>query len=124
MLLIKEDALYRFFTSNELPSDSCALLESITTRVDSLDETHYYNSYDLSTLLTQQIRNANKQKALPDTLKMVLVPVDVSTSTLSSTSSTTTITSVKHKQTISATAVRSANIKEDPMRLEVVYSGF
>ena len=124
MLLIKEDALYRFFTSNELPSDSCALLESITTRVDSLDETHYYYSYDLSTLLTQQIRNANKQEALPDTLKMVLVPVDVSTSTLSSTSSTTTITSVKHKQTISATAVRSANIKEDPMRLEVVYSGF
>ena len=123
MLLIKEDALHRFFTTNELPSDSCALLQSISVELDSLNETHYYYSYDLSTLLTQQLRN-NDSKSLPDTLKMVLVPVDVSTSTLSSSSSTTTITSVKHKQTVSATAIRSANIKNNPMRLEVVYSGF
>ena len=124
MLLIKEDALHRFFTTNELPSDSCALLQSISVELDSLDETHYYYSYDLSTLLTQQLRNVDNVEALPDTLKMVLVPVDVSTSTLSSSSSTTTITSVKHKQTISATAVRSANIQDNPMRLEVVFSGF
>ena len=122
MLLIKANALDRFFSSNELPSDSCALLESITIEIDSLNQTRYYYEYDLSTLLTQQLR-ANKDE-LPDTLRMVLVPVDVSTSTLSSTSSTTTITSIKHKQTVSATAIRSANIKNNPMRLEVVYSGF
>lgn len=125
MLLIKEDALERFFSTNELPSDSCALLQSITATVDTLEETHYYYSYDLSTLLTQQLRNAtDRGQELPDTLMMVLVPVDVTTGTLSSSSSTTTITAVKHKQTISATAVRSANIKNNPMRLEVVYSGF
>ncbi len=122
MLLIKEDAIERFFTTNELPSDSCALLEAITSRTDSLEETHYYYSYDLSKLLTQQLRNKDNAKALPDTLDMVLVPVDVTTTTVSS--STTTITAVKHKQTISATAIRSANIEDDPMRLEVVYSGF
>ena len=124
MLLIKEDAIDRFFSTNELPSDSCALLQSITSRTDSLEETHYYYSYDLSLLLTQQLRNQDNAKALPDTLNMVLVPVDVTTSTLSSSSSSTSITAVKHKQTISATAVRSANIKNNPMRLEVVYSGF
>ena len=122
MLLIKEDAIDRFFSSNELPTDSCALLESITVRTDSLEETHYFYSYDLSSLLTKQLRNKDNAQVLPDTLNMVLVPVDVKTSTTSS--STTTITAVKHKQTISATAIRSANIKNNPMRLEVVYSGF
>ena len=123
MLLIKEDALQRFFTTNELPSDSCALLQSITTETDSLEEVHYYYSYDLSSLLTQQLRNPDTS-TLPDTLNMVLVPVDVTTGTLSSSSSTTTITAVKHKQTVSATAIRSANIENNPMQLEVVYSGF
>ena len=124
MLLIKEDAIDRFFSTNELPSDSCALLESITTRTDSLEETHYFYSYDVSALLTQQLRNKDNAKALPDTLNMVLVPVDVKLTTASSTSSTTSITAVKHKQTVSATAIRSANIENNPMRLEVVYSGF
>ena len=123
MLLIKADAMDRFFAGNELPSDTCALLESITTVVDSLDETHYYYNYDLSTLLTQQLRDRNAG-SLPDTLRMVLVPVDVTTGTVSSSSSATTITAVKHKQTVSATAVRSANIENNPMQLEVVYSGF
>ncbi len=125
MLLIKADALQRFFTSNELPSDTCALLQSMTVSIDTLEQTHYYYSYDLSSLLTQQLRDASDRAVvLPDTLKMVLVPVDVTSGTLSSSSTTTTITSVKHKQTISATAIRSANIKNNPMRLEVVYSGF
>lgn len=125
MLLIREDALDRFFRSNELPSDSCALLQDYAIEVDSLEESHYYYSYDLSSLLTQQFRYAtDKGMPLPDTLKMVLVPVDVSTGTLSSTSTTTTITSVKHKQTVSATAIRSANIENNPMQLEVVFSGF
>lgn len=124
MLLIKEDAIGRFFSTNELPTDSCALLESITARTDSLEETHYFYSYDLSSLLTQQLRNQDKAKVLPDTLNMVLVPVDVTTSTTSSSGTTTTITQVKHKQTVSATAIRSANIKNNPLRMEVVYSGF
>ena len=123
MLLIKESALERFFSSHELPSDSCALLQSLSMSVDSLEETHYFYSYDLSTLLTYQLREKDPS-LIPDTLKMVLVPVDVKKGTLSSSSSTTTITDVKHKQTISATAIRSANIENNPMRLEVVYSGF
>jgi len=123
MLLIKEDALERFFTDNELPSDSCALLQSLTSSTDTLGTTHYCYSYDLSTLLTEQLRQTGSETtALPDTLKMVLVPVDVTTTATSSTS--TAVTAVKHKQTVSATMIRSANIAEYPMQLEVVYSGF
>ena len=123
MLLIKADAVDRFFSSNELPSDTCALLQSISIESDSLDQTYYCYSYDLSSLLTQQLRRQTESgESLPDTLKMVLVPVDVTTTATSSTS--TAVTAVKHKQTISATVIRSANIQNDPMQLEVVYSGF
>lgn len=122
MMLIKEDALDWFFESNELPSDSCALLESITLETDSAGENRYYYNYDLSTLLTQQLREREAGRPVPDTLAMVLVPVDVKTSTTSS--SSTTVTAVQHKQTISVTVIKSANISTDPMQLEVVYSGF
>lgn len=123
MLLIKEDAMDRFFSTNELPSDTCALLQSITVGIDTMGVDHYYYEYDLSSLLTQQLRRQTQQgDSLPENLKMVLVPVDVTTTAVSSTS--TSVTSVKYKQTISATVIRSANIQDDPMRLEVVYSGF
>lgn len=122
MLLIKEDAMERFFTSNELPSDSCALLQSVSTKQDSASVVHYYYTYDLSALLTRVLREKKAGTAVPDTLSMVLVPVDVSTTMVSS--SSTSVTAVKHKQTISATVVRSANVSSEPMQLEVVYSGF
>lgn len=122
MLLIREEALARFFSSNELPTDTCALLQSISFDVDSLDVTHYMYDYDLSSLLTHEFRRREAGETLPDSLTMVLVPVDVTT--VQSSSTTTSVTAVKHKQTISATVIRSANIKNDPMQLEVVYSGF
>lgn len=122
MLLIKETALGRFFREKELPSDTCAILGTLTYQTDSVSNKHYYYSYDLSTLLTNQLRNMAED--LSDTLHMVLVPVDVTTAATSSSSSS--ITAVKHKQTVSATAIRSANEGngDTRMQLEVVYSGF
>lgn len=120
MLLVKESSLDRFFRKKELPSDTCAILGTLTYSKDSLDALHYYYSYDLSTLLTKQLRNTTEQ--LPDTLRMVLVPVDVTTAATSSSNSS--ITAIKHKQTVSATAIHSASNANKPMRLEVVYSGF
>mgnify|MGYP006363563703 FL=1 len=51
----------------------------------------------------------------------MLVPVAVATANSSSSS---TITSVKQLQTISATRIRSAQNALQPIRLEMVYSGF
>ncbi len=122
MMLLKESALTRFFKEKELPSDTCALLSSLTSGTDTTGNVIYYYDYDLSTLLTQQLR----EEQTTDSLKMVLVPVSVSTSTTSSYygSGQTTISAVRPQQTISATTIRSANNAEKPMRLEVVYSGF
>ena len=120
MLLCKESALNRFFADKELPSDTCAILSQLRTGTDTEGNTTYYYSYDIATLLTQQLR----QEQYADSLHMVLVPVSVTTSSSSSSSSSSAITRVKPQQTISATVISSAQNATNPMRLEVVYSGF
>ncbi|MBR6167635.1 MAG: DUF4270 family protein [Paludibacteraceae bacterium] len=114
MLLIKEQSVDRFFANKELPSDTCALLGALTTDKDSVGNTIYYYSYDLSVFITNQLRQQNNDSIL----NMLLVPVTVGTST---TSSTTVVSSVRQQQTMSATKIKSA---KNGMQLELVYSGF
>lgn len=119
MLLMKdndEGTVERFFEERQLPNDTSAILSNLRSNVDSLGNTHYYYSFDISTLLTRQLRLMNN----PDTLQMTIVPVSVTEAT----SSYTTITGVRQSQTMSATMLRSANNSETPMTLKVVYSGF
>lgn len=115
MLLIREQSMERFFKNKELPTDTCALLGSLTQGIDSVGNTIYYYTYDLSDFLHNQLR----QDSLDTELRMMLVPVSVSTST--SSSATTSISAVKQKQTISATKIKSA---QNGMNLKLVYSGF
>ncbi len=117
MLLIKESALQRFFTKRELPSDTCALLAEFTKGTDKNGKNEYFYTYDMSALLTNQLRYSNN----PDTLNMVMVPVDVVTTT---SDNTTYIISIKQQQTVSATKTYSAENVAKPMNIEVVYSGF
>ena len=117
MLLVKESALTRFFDNRELPTDTCALLAELTKGTNSDGETEWYYTYDLSALLTRQLRHTDN----PDTLKMLMVPVDIVTAT---SGSTTVITSIKQQQTVSATQTYSAQNSTNPMAVEVVYSGF
>lgn len=117
MLLIKASHFNDFFAKNELPSDTAAILAALTATTDSLDNVSYTYTYDLSELLTQQLRSGQQV----DELTFMLVPVAVATANSSSSS---TITSVKQLQTISATRIRSAQNALQPIRLEMVYSGF
>lgn len=116
MLLIKEESLNRFFAKKELPSDTCALLSSLTQGTDSLGDAIYYYKYDLSEFLTNQLRKEENY----DELRMLLVPVSVTTATSSSTGNTG-ISSVRQQQTVSATKIRSA---KNGMQFKLVYSGF
>ena len=117
MMLIKEASLDRFFAKRELPTDTCALLADLTKGTNKEGETEYYYTYDMSALLTKQLRYENN----PDTLNMVMVPVDVVSAT---NNSTTYIVSIKPKQTVSATVTYSSENPTKPMDIEVVYSGF
>jgi hypothetical protein len=120
MLLIKEESMGRFFRNRELPTDSCALLSDLTQGVDSLGNTVYYYTYDMSDFLTSQLRQWEKKEDLtvPE-LRMVLVPVSVETS--SNAYSSSAVSAVRQQQTVSATKIRSA---KNGMDLKIVYSGF
>lgn len=130
MLLVKKSAVERFFHNRELPSDTCAVVSSLLYTTDSLGNTIYYYSFDISSLLTQQLRNAantsdyttlmaSEYSDSSETLDMMLVPVSVEMS-----SSTSSVTAIHPKQVITATEIRSAQNSDNPLRLEVVCSGF
>lgn len=111
MLLIKENSMERFFKNKELPSDTCALLSALQQGTDSLGNTTYFYSYNLSDFLTNQLRKESGDSYL----SMMLVPVTVNIN------SSSVVTSVRQQQTVSATQIRSA---KNGMSLEIVYSGF
>lgn len=121
MMLIKEDQLKAFFEENKLPSDTSAIVVSLSSSVDSSNKVSYYYTYNLSELFTQQLRTENTT----DELNFALVPVSIN-----SNSSTGQVTSVKQLQTITATrissGIRFANDStiKNPMDIEMVYSGF
>ena len=120
MLLIKEESIERFFAKKELPSDTCALLSALTQSTDSLGNTIYYYSYDMSDFLFNQLRQKESASGPSNpNLNMLLVPVSVMSTTTST--SSTAITSVRQQQTISATQIKSA---KNGMNLKLVYSGF
>ncbi len=117
MLLVKQNAYEEIFKDGVLPSDTTALLASLTTSYNSSTAAYeYYYSFDMSSLFTQLLRGQTI-----DTLKMMLVPVDTEYTTSSSTS---VLSALKVKQSVSATKIRSAKHTDSPMDVEIVYCGF
>lgn len=114
MILIKEEELSSFLTENKLPSDTSAIIASLVGSTDNLNQTSYSYSYDLSSLLTAELRATD----MKGELKFALIPVAVKSNL-----STGQVISVKPQQTITVTRIRSAN-NSTPMNLDMVYSGF
>lgn len=119
MMLVSESAFTDVFRKGLFPSDTTALYASLTSYYDA-DSARYFHYYpfDMAPLFTLLLREAPR-----DTLHMVLVPVDLGYTSTSS-SSTPSISSVRLKQTLTATKIRSARSPEAPMDIEVVYCGF
>ena len=116
MLLIRKGDLDRFFNDEIQLSDSIAMYATLESVTDTLDVTTYSYEFDLSTLLTEQLR-----KDRFGTLDMLLVPVSIATTT---TSSSYVVTDVSYNQSLTATEIYSAQHPEHHLELEVVYSGF
>ncbi len=116
MLLIRKGDLEQFFNDEITLSDSIAMYAELQAVTDTLDVTTYSYEFDISTLLTKQLREDRFE-----TLDMLLVPVSVEVST---TSSSYTITDINYNQALTATEIYSAQHPEHHLELEVVYSGF
>jgi YD repeat-containing protein len=116
MMLIKENHVDAFLSKNEVPADSVAIIASLTSFMDdSVSHVSYSYTYDLSSLLTAELRSDEQVEEL----QFALLPVSVVMNT-----STGKVSSVKQLQTISATCIRSARNADNRMDIEVVYSGF
>ena len=89
---------------------------TLQATTDTLDVTTYSYVFDISTLLTEQLREDRFS-----TLDMLLVPITVTTTT---TSSSYTVTDIEYNQSLTATEIFSAQHPEHQLELEVVYSGF
>lgn len=116
MLLIRKSDLDLFFNDEIELSDSIAMYATLQSVTDTLDVTTYSYEFDLSTLLTKQLREDRFE-----TLDMLLVPITVTTST---TSSSATIVDISYNQSLTATEIYSAQHPKYKLELEVVYSGF
>jgi len=121
MLLIKEEAVDRFFTNKELPNDTCAVLagHSIALVVNTTNVYQDYYSFSVAKLIANELKIAKQNGKVPvDQIPMRLIPVLV---TMDSNSN---VTSVKQDYLMSAVTIRSAKNTYSPMRINVVYSGF
>ncbi len=116
MLLVRKSDLERLFNDEIMLSDSIAMYATLKTVTDTLDVTTYSYEFDISTLLTEQLRENRF-----GTLDMLLVPVSITTT---STSSSYVITDIRYNQSLTATEIYSAQHPEHRLELEVVYSGF
>lgn len=118
MLLIRE-ADFKQIVNNEdiVLSDSIAMYATLQYTTDSLDQKSYSYTFDLSTILTRQLRSSQFE-----TLDMLLMPITIATTT--SSSGTTSITDIQYNQSLTATEIYSGQNTDHGIKLEVVYSGF
>lgn len=116
LLLIKESEYDDFFKYRKLPTDSTAILSSISYETDSeTSEIHYYYSFNLAPLITRELKKTTDS---PENIKFVIVPVSLQYDGNSS------VIQVKHQNLMSAVQICSGTNKKRPMKLNVVYSGF
>lgn len=123
VLLIKRDSVDAFFKRNGVPALTAGgwgvgyLIGVLDRTIDSQRVSHYYYTFDLSTMLQTELRKKTHNK----TEEMVMMPVNV---VYSSTSIATIISQVKMDQTISSTILYSAKSQQHPINIDVVFSGF
>lgn len=116
LLLVKESAYDRFFAKRELPTDTCAILASVSYELnEEKDGYDYYYEFDLAKLISTEFRD---NPSPTDNYKLVLVPVSLQYDGNNS------IIQVKHQNVMSVTKICSGTHPDKPMKLKMVYSGF
>lgn len=114
LLLIKESEYDAFFKYNKLPTDSTAILATISSEVVS-GEYHYFYSFDMARMITKEL---NGSKTLPESENFRLVPVSVKYD------GNKQISQMKPQNLMSACKICSGQHSKRPMKLNLVYSGF
>jgi hypothetical protein len=120
LLLVKQNALNRFFAKKELPSDTVAVLGTYSYERNSLtNELEYFYDFDLSRLVTNEFKAAGHQTSqLPEFADFIVVPVRVSYN------SNNQVTKIKHQILMNAVTLCGGRHPEKPMKVRTIFSGF
>ncbi len=117
LLLIKEDAIDRFFANRELPADTVAVLGSVLDEKNATSgEINYYYSFDLARLLAHEFKKAAQGEILDK--NFVLVPVQLKLN------NNNAVTDVSQQFLLYGVEVCGGNHSQKPMKINVVYSKF
>ena len=121
VLLIPKDSIRSFFENNNIDNNKTAYITSWTNSGD--------NSYIFSNIasLVTAMKNVDKAKRSTNWNKIVLIPVEVSTtSTYSSyTGQTSTVTTkVANDMSLTSTRLAKGTSQNSPIKLSVIYSRF
>ena len=118
MMLVEESEYEKVFSSGRFTSDTATIYSSLLSEYDTITSAYrYYYDFDLSYHFTQMLH----KDRFNDTIRMILVPVDLEfTASLSGNYAV----SIRMKQAASATKIRSSRSPQTPMDIEMVYSGF
>jgi hypothetical protein len=114
LLLIKETEYEDFFKYNELPTDSTAILASLTYEIKD-SEILYYYSFDMAKMITKEL---NSTVALPEFENFILVPVSAKYD------GSKVLSQLKPQNLMSSCKICSGQHSKRPMKLNLVYSGF
>jgi hypothetical protein len=116
LLMVERDSMYSFFEQRNLANN----ITSYLATYDSSKHTYTFNN--ISGLINHMYKNRNKT---PDWNKVVLIPVEVTTTTKQSSYSqiTTVVASINNELQITSTRlVGGSNNPHEPIRISVVYN--
>lgn len=119
LLLVEKSKYEEFFRKKLLPTDTTAIVASVSYELDEDDTSKYnfYYSFDMAKLISTKFKN---NPNITGDIEMILVPVSLTYNGSNS------IIEIKHQNTMSTTKIYSGS-HPDPekrMKLKMVYSGF
>ena len=115
LMLIPVDSVKTFFEKKKVSDSRSSYLTTYSSSVNG------YTFGNISTLVTTMYRNYKAGKASENWNKVVLIPVELSTS---STGSTTAITKVSHSMALEGTRLRKGTLDNAAIKASVIYSRY
>ncbi|NLO70766.1 MAG: DUF4270 domain-containing protein [Porphyromonadaceae bacterium] len=120
LLLIKQDSVDNFFKNRKLISDNYAFLAlRDSVYVDKDNYKYEYNFNGLSKLIEKEIKNPTNSDPYLD---LVLIPVTPKFTQTSATGAA--VSEIIQSNLMQSVKIFSGQHKDNPMTMEVVYSGF
>jgi hypothetical protein len=120
LLLIKENAMHRFFAKKELPNDTISVIGTYTPEFNSVTKEYdYYYEFDLSRYIANEFRTANhKTELMPEWSDFVVVPVRITYG------SNSVVSKVRHQILMNGVTIAGGQHPDKPMLIKTIYSKF